>query len=123
MRAPTCSCRRRYPPFGAGAYPLGLLIAPAEQYNRWAVFFRLILVIPHVVVLIFIGVAQAVVTLIAWFAILFTGQYPPGLFTFSVGVRRWFARVEAYLYLFVDDYPPFSLAAQPGPPMTGTQPA
>jgi len=112
-----------YPPFGAGPYPLDLRIVSAEHYNRWAVFFRIILVIPHVVVLFFLEIAQAFVTLLAWFAILFTGQYPAGMFTFSVGVSRWSARVEAYLYLFVDEYPPFSLASQTGAPMAGTQPA
>lgn len=50
----------------------------------------------------------------AWFSILFTGQFPPSLFDFSVGVSRWSARVAGYGLLFVDDYPPFSLAAQPG---------
>jgi hypothetical protein len=103
-----------YPPFGDGPYPLDLRVTPAEEYNRWAVAFRLILIIPHLVVLIFLGIAQAIVTLIAWFAILFTGQYPRGLYDFSVGVSRWAARVGAYAYLFVDEYPPFSLQSEPG---------
>ncbi len=109
-----------YPPFGSGPYPLAVGITPAEQYNRWAVGFRFILVIPHIVVLIFLGIAQAVVTIIAWFAILFTGEYPEAMFEFSVGVSRWAARVAAYIYLFVDEYPPFSLASEPG---AGFQPA
>ena len=107
-----------YPPFGVRPYPLDLRIVPAEQYSRWAVFFRFILVIPHGVILFFLGIAQAIVTLIAWFAILITGQFPSDLFAFSVGVSRWFARVEAYLYLFVDTYPPFSMAAESGPHLT-----
>jgi hypothetical protein len=56
-----------------------------------------------------LGVAWAVSTLIAWFAILFTGDYPRTLYDFSVGVLRWTARVEAYFLLLRDEYPPFSL--------------
>ncbi len=103
-----------YPPFGAGPYPLAVGVTPAEQYNRWTVGFRLILAIPHFIVLFFLGITQFVVTIIAWFAILFTGEYPQSLFDFSVGVSRWSARVEAYVYLFVDEYPPFTLESEPG---------
>jgi hypothetical protein len=103
-----------YPPFGNEPYPLNIEIAPAEQYNRWTVFFRLILIIPHAIILIFLFIALFVITLIAWFAILFTGAYPESLYEFSVGVARWGARVAAYMYLFVDEYPPFSLAEEAG---------
>jgi hypothetical protein len=109
-----------YPPFGNAPYPVALGITPAEQYNRWTVGFRWLLVIPHLIVLIFLGIALYVVTIIAWFAILFTGEYPQGLFEFSVGVTRWYTRVSAYIYLFVDEYPPFTLASEPG---GGLQPA
>jgi hypothetical protein len=112
-----------YPPFGDGPYPLQLGVEPAEQYNRWTVAFRLILVIPHAICLFFLGIAQFVVTVIAWFAILFTGQYPVGLFDFSVGVSRWGARVSGYMLLFVDEYPPFSTSSQPGTGEISTQPA
>lgn len=105
-----------YPPFGFDqqGYPLRLSVRAAEEHNRLTVFFRIFLAIPHAIVLGFLGIGQSIVTLIAWFAILFTGQYPEGLFNFSVGVSRWTARVTAYVYLFVDDYPPFSLASSPG---------
>jgi len=106
-----------YPPFGEGEYALRLEVTPAEQYNRWTVAFRLILAIPQIIVLIFLGIAAAVVTLIAWFAILFTGQYPESMYGFVVGVARWGARVSAYLYLLVDEYPPFSLSADEGSPV------
>lgn len=112
-----------YPPFGEGPYPLDLQVTPAERYNRWTVFFRLFLVIPHLMILFFLSFAQLVVTVIAWFAILFTGQYPAGLFDFSVGVSRWTARVAAYLYLFVDEYPPFTLASYPDAGTVAPQPA
>jgi Domain of unknown function (DUF4389) len=109
-----------YPPFGEGEYPVNLAITPADHYNRLSVFFRTILVIPHIVVLFFLFIALYVVTVIAWFAILFTRRYPAGMFNFSVGVIRWSTRVSAYLYLFVDEYPPFSLSEGTG--ATGLQP-
>ena len=102
-----------YPPFGKGDYPLVMTVQQAEHYNRWTVFFRIFLAIPHLVVLMFLGIGQAIVTIIAWFAILFTGQFPASLFEFSVGVSRWETRVMAYLYLFVDEYPPFTLTDAP----------
>jgi hypothetical protein len=113
-----------YPPFSGNApYPLRVQVTPAERHNRLTVFFRIFLVIPHVIVLFFLQIAQVVVSVIAWFAILFTGQYPEGMYGFSVGVSRWFARVTAYMYLLVDEYPPFSLAADAGAPQPQPQPA
>jgi hypothetical protein len=103
-----------YPPFGDRPYELSLEITPTETYNRWTVFFRWILAIPHYIVLFFLGIALLIVTIIAWFAILFTGQYPPSLYEFSVGVTRWGVRVAAYIDLFVDQYPPFSLSEETG---------
>ncbi|HZU77023.1 MAG TPA: DUF4389 domain-containing protein [Dehalococcoidia bacterium] len=102
-----------YPPFGEGPYPLQIEVVPTEDHKRLTIFFRLFMVIPHLIVLWFLGFAQGVVSVIAWFAILFTGQFPEGLFGFSVGVSRWAARVSAYALLFVDEYPPFSLDPQP----------
>jgi len=82
-----------------------------QDLNRWLPLVKWLLAIPHLVVLVFLGLAAAVVTLIAWFAILFTGRYPRGLFNFVVGVGRWFTRVNAYVFLVATDkYPPFSLA-------------
>ena len=71
-----------------------------------------LLVIPHLIVLAFLWAAAVVVIIIAWFAILFTGRYPRGMFDFVEGVLRWGQRVIAYGFLLVTDkYPPFSLAA------------
>jgi len=69
------------------------------------------LAIPHYFVLFFLGIAAIVSIVIAWFAILFTGRYPRGLFDFVVGVVRWSLRVEVYAFLLTTDrYPPFSLS-------------
>ncbi len=102
--------RDEYPPFGEAPYPATLGLAePAMPRDRVTVAFRLLLALPHIVVLWFVGVAWAVCTIIAWFAILFTGSYPAPLFRFAAGALRWSTRVEAYLLLLRDEYPPFSL--------------
>jgi hypothetical protein len=78
--------------------------------NRWLPLVKWFLAIPHYIVLAFLGVAAFVCVVIAWFAILFTGRYPRGLFEFVVGVGRWGVRVIAYAFLLATDrYPPFSL--------------
>jgi hypothetical protein len=80
------------------------------------VLFRFFLLIPHLLVLFFLQLAQGVISVIAWFAILITGQYPEGMYNFSVGVSRWYARVYAYSFLLVDEYPPFSLSGEQDQP-------
>jgi hypothetical protein len=69
-----------------------------------------LLAIPHFVVLVFLTIGAVLSVVVAWFAILFTGTYPRGLFDYVVGVGRWALRVQAYATLLVtDEYPPFSL--------------
>lgn len=69
-----------------------------------------LLAFPHYIVLFFLGIATVICVLIGWFAILFTGKYPKGLFDFVVGVMRWDLRVDAYAFLLTTDvYPPFTL--------------
>jgi hypothetical protein len=78
--------------------------------NRWLPLVKWLLAIPHYIVLLFLWLAALVVVVIAWFAILFTGRYPRGMFDFVVGVGRWTNRVVAYAFVLVTDrYPPFRL--------------
>ena len=83
----------------------------ARDLNRWLPLVKWFLAIPHYIVLFFLWIALIVVVIIAWFAILFTGRYPRGMFDFVEGVIRWGARVVAYAFTLVTDrYPPFSLS-------------
>ena len=82
-----------------------------EYLNRWLPLVKWLLAIPHYVVLFFLDLASFFVVIVAWFAILFTGRYPRGMFGFVEGVIRWNVRVTAYtLTLVTDRYPPFRLA-------------
>jgi hypothetical protein len=102
--------RDEYPPFEDSAYPASLALAPpAVSRDRVTVAFRIFLAVPHVLILWLLGFAWAFTTIIAWVSILATGKFPAQLYHFAVGVLRWSTRVEAYLLLLHDDYPPFSL--------------
>ena len=82
----------------------------ARRLNRWLPLVKWFLAIPHYLVLFFLGIGVVVAVILAWFAILFTGQYPQSLFRFVVGVLRWINRVTGYAFLLVTDaYPPFRL--------------
>jgi hypothetical protein len=82
-----------------------------NELNRWLPLVKWFLAIPHFIILFFLWIGLIVCAIIAWFAILFTGRYPRGLFDYIVGVGRWGNRVTAYaLILTTDEYPPFRLA-------------
>jgi Domain of unknown function (DUF4389) len=103
--------RDEYPPFGDGAYPASVRVEPPTvPRDRLSVAFRVFLIVPHLLALCVLSVGWFAVTVFAWFAILFTGRYPASVAPFSLGVLRWNIRVEAYMLLLHDDYPPFRLA-------------
>ncbi|MGA8032544.1 MAG: DUF4389 domain-containing protein [Casimicrobiaceae bacterium] len=87
------------------------LLGTGRRVSTGAVGLRIFRVIPHAIVLYFIGIAWFVTTVIAWFAVLFTGAYPQGPYQFAVGYLRSSLRVEPYLLLLHDEYPPFSFEA------------
>ena len=105
--------RDEYPPFSwdSGEYPISYEVEYPEELSRWMIFVKWLLAIPHFLVLIFLALGMLVALILAWFAILFTAKFPESLFRFVVGVTRWQLRVNAYVYLLTDEYPPFSMDA------------
>lgn len=97
-------------------HPVQYEAAYPERQNRLTVFFRLILAIPLVIVAAFWGIAVLFVTIAAWFAILFTGRYPEGMWQLSSGFLRYAGRAYGYLYLQADPWPPIAADA-PGYPL------
>ena len=98
-------------------YPIAYEQHPPVERSRLTVFFRFLMVIPHLVWALFYGLAFYVVEVIAWFAILFTGKWPQALYEFSAGYLRFITRVYTYSLLIVDEYPPFDGAEHPDYPI------
>ena len=107
--------RDEYPPFSgeAGKYPqVTYEVDYPERLSRLLnniPYLKFILLIPHFIVLLLLVIVWAVVYFISWWAILFTGKYPRGMFDYSVGVYRWASRVAVYAAMMTDKYPPFSM--------------
>jgi hypothetical protein len=100
----------QYPPLGDAPYPASLTVVdPDGPRDKLAVGLRIFLAIPHFIVLVFLLTAFWMTTIVAWIAIVFRGRYPRGLYDFGVGSLQWLVRVEAYLLLLVDEYPPFAM--------------
>jgi hypothetical protein len=99
------------------AYPIGYEADFVEERSRLTTFFRLILAIPLYLVGAVYAIGAVFATVFAWFALLFTGRYPEGLYNFNAGVLRYITRMNAYTRLLTDVYPPFDLAEHPEYPV------
>ncbi|MBM3940137.1 MAG: DUF4389 domain-containing protein [SAR202 cluster bacterium] len=105
------------PPSGQPApppYPVDITISYPERRSRGVLLLKVslgwLILVPHFVLLYVLGIMTAIITFLAFFIVLFTGQYPRGMFDFMVGYYRWSMRVSAYASLLRDEYPPFRLA-------------
>lgn len=98
-------------------YPVRYEADYIREPDRLSTFFRLILVIPWLVVAIIYSIALTVTAIIAWFALVIVGRYPQGLFDFNSGILRFSARVNAFAYLQVDHWPPFGIGEEPDYPV------
>ena len=97
-------------------YPVTVDAQRQERYHRWLPLVKWLLAFPHYVALLFLLIGVAFGTLAAFFVVLFTGRYPRGIFDYVVGVMGWAWRVQSYVGLLRDEYPPFDLRpAEPYP--------
>lgn len=98
-------------------YPVQYAQHPPEERNRLTVFFRIFMIIPHAIVGFFYVIGAMVCTIVAWFAIVFTGQYPEGLYNFNRGFLRFYQRFFTYWYCVDDEFPPFDGGEHPEYPV------
>ena len=92
----------------ADRHPIGLIVTDDLQRNRLTVFFRLLLAIPHFIVVVLWGIIAEIAVLITWLITIFTGRVPDGLHNFIASYLRYATRVYAYIFLLADPWPPFS---------------
>jgi len=90
-------------------YPVTFGVEYPERLSRLLIFVKWLLAFPHYIALVLLQLVAGLALVGAWFAILFTARFPRALFDFVVGVGRWGWRVQAYVWLLRDEYPPFSL--------------
>ena len=107
----------KYPPFSGDQqadYPLTFSTEYPATSSRllnlpiFGLVIRAIILIPHLLIIVALGIAEVFVIFIAQFAILFSGSFPEGMHSFAVGVNRWATRLGAYFFGLTDQYPPFS---------------
>lgn len=96
-----------------GEYPVDVEAQLLPEYSRFMPLIKWLILIPHYLALLVLGIGAAFVAFIAFFATLFTARYPEGLWNYMVGVHRWGLRVMAYHMLITDNYPPFTLDETP----------
>lgn len=98
-------------------YPISYEADYNREPNRLTTFFRLLLAIPWLIVGYIYAIAGIFTWIAAWFALLFTGRYPQGLYNFNSGVLRYFTRINSYVALLTDQFPPFGLSPDPTYPV------
>ncbi|MBN8867435.1 MAG: DUF4389 domain-containing protein [Solirubrobacterales bacterium] len=98
-------------------YPVTYEADYLRERNRWSTFFRLIVAIPWLIVQYVYSIAQLVIVVVAWFAILILGRFPDGMYNFVGGVLRFNMRVNGFVYLQTDAWPPFGIGEDPGYPI------
>jgi hypothetical protein len=98
------------------SYPVTLEMDYVERRSRLTTFFRILLVIPWAIVAFFYEIGLLLVVIAAWFVLLVTGRWPLGMYNFTAGVLRYLARVQAWVLLGVDPFPPFGLEPDPAYP-------
>jgi hypothetical protein len=104
------------PEAAAEEYPVHADVEHQAEYSRFMPLVKWLLLIPHYLVLILLAIGAVFAIIISFFAVIITRRYPRGLFDYVLGVSRWIWRVQAYLFLMVDPYPPFTLQDDPNYP-------
>jgi Domain of unknown function (DUF4389) len=104
-------------PLFVGPPPVQVTVEGAQPQSRVTVLFRLLMAIPHFIVLFFLEIGALVVAFLGWWGALFMGQLPDFATSYLTGVIRWMARVYAYMFLLTDEYPPFTLDDVPDYPV------